>query len=141
MVLRILWVTLYAALVGVALLMVMLAAPAFAQGDPSAAGNGLELRLWSLLAGALVPLGGYLLNYLAPWVSEPVKALVQVALAAAAGAVVELVDLGSVGFDLVTLEYVLTAVVAALAAHAGLWRPGGISTAFGGGRDRQAELR
>jgi peptidoglycan/LPS O-acetylase OafA/YrhL len=113
----------------------ILPAAAMAQ-DPSSVGNGLELRLWSLLAGVLVPLGGYLLNYLGPQTSEKIKGLLQVVLAAVAGAIVERVDLGSVGFDLVTLEYVITAVVAALGAHKLFWQPSTVSTAMGGGRNR-----
>ena len=122
-------------------LLALLLAPALASAadDPSSVGNGLELRLWALAAGLIVPLGGYVVNYVGPQVSEKAKAIVQVILAAVAGAVVELVDLGSVSFDAVTLEYVLTAVIAALGAHGLLWKPSSISADLGGGRNRQTE--
>jgi hypothetical protein len=122
----------------------MLLVPATALAQDGADSETLSLQVWALLAGAIVPLGGYLLNYVGPWVSEPVKGVVQVLLAAVAGALVELIDQGSVGFDMETLEFVLSAVIASLSAHLGLWRPSTISTKMGGGRnagDRGVEAR
>lgn len=98
----------------------------------------VTLQLWALLAGTLTPLGAYVLNYLGPWVDEKLKALVQVVLAAIAGAIVALVDRGEVGFDKKTLVYVLSAVIAALFSHGVLWRPSSISTELGGGRNAQS---
>lgn len=94
------------------------------------------MQLIALAIGAITPLGGYVLNHYAPWASEPAKAIVQVVLAAAAGALAQLLKAGNLDVDLETLEVVGTAVVAALFTHRALWLPAGISTALGGGTNR-----
>lgn len=94
-------------------------------------------QIWTLVAGALVPLGGYVLNYLGPIVNEKAKALVQVLLAAVSGGFVQAITVGDVGFNDVTLQFVLSAVITALFAHGFLWRPSGINVALGGGRNAQ----
>jgi peptidoglycan/LPS O-acetylase OafA/YrhL len=90
-------------------------------------------QFWALLAGMVTPAVAYVLNHYAPWASEPFKAAVLVALAALAGAVAQLIDAGSLGFDTNTLQVLVTAVVGALGAHLGFWRPSGLSTRLGGG--------
>jgi len=92
-----------------------------------------SLQLYALLIGGLVPLVTYALNHFAPWASEPVKGIVLVVVSAIAGALTQLIDTGSLAFDVRTLEVVATAVVGALAAHVGLWRPAGINARLGGG--------
>ena len=120
----------------------LLASPATAYaaaGDPSPQGP-LALagvQVWALLAGALMPLGVYVLNHAAPWADEKVKAVVQVVLAAVAGGIAQAIDTGGVGWNDATLELVLTSVVAALFAHGFLFKPAGINTALGGGRNVQ----
>jgi hypothetical protein len=96
-------------------------------------------QVWTLIIGALVPLVTYVLNYLGPQVDEKIKAFVLVVVAAIAGGLTQAVVAGDVGFNNTTLQFVLTAVVAALTAHAWLWRPSGTNVALGGGRNRQAE--
>lgn len=91
----------------------------------------------TLVIGGLVPLVTYVLNHYAPWVSEPVKALVLVVVAAVAGGVYQAIEAGQVGFNGTTLQFVFTAVVAALSAHKLLWRPAAISAKLGGGSNRQ----
>lgn len=98
-------------------------------------------QLWTLVAGALVPLGGYVLNYMGPIVNEKTKAVVQVVLAAIAGGIVQAITVGDVGFNDVTLQYVLSAVITALFAHGLLYKPSGINTALGGGRNVQDNPR
>ena len=92
-----------------------------------------SLQLYALLVGGLVPLVTYVLNHYAPWASEPVKATVLVVAAAIAGALTQLIDTGTLEFNVRTLEILATAVVGALAAHAGLWRPALINVKLGGG--------
>lgn len=94
------------------------------------------VQLWAVVIGALVPIATYILNHFAPWASEPVKALVLVAVSAAAGALYQLLDTGDLALDVRTLEVVGTAVVAALLAHHGLYKPATISTRLGGGTNR-----
>lgn len=93
-------------------------------------------QFYAALIGALAPLVGYVLNYVGPQIGEKVKALVQVVVAGAAGALYQLLEVGDLGLDTETLQVVGTAVVAALLAHHGLYKPSTISTAFGGGRNK-----
>lgn len=94
-------------------------------------------QLWVLLIGTVVPLVGYLANHYGPHVDEKAKAIVHVALAAAASAIFEQLDKGSIGFDATTAQLVLTGVVAALGTHHLLWKPSEIATALGAGRNAQ----
>jgi hypothetical protein len=93
-------------------------------------------QLYALIVGALVPLATYMLNHRARWASEPVKALVLVVVSAIAGAGAQLIDAGTLAFDTNTLQVVVTAVVGALLAHAGLWTRSGVSARLGGGTNR-----
>jgi hypothetical protein len=95
-------------------------------------------QIWTLIAGALAPLGAYVLNYAGPHTSEKIKAGVQIVLAAIAGGIVQAITAGGVGFNTTTLQFVLGSVIAALAAHKILWQPATISTALGGGRNKVA---
>lgn len=88
-------------------------------------------QLWVILIGSIVPLGGYVLNKLAPWTTEPVKAAIQVVLAAAAGALYTALDTKVFGWNDETVSLVLSAVAAALFAHNFLFRPGKINTRLG----------
>jgi hypothetical protein len=90
-------------------------------------------QIWTLAIGGLVPLVTYVLNHAAPWTSEAVKAAVLVVASAVAGALYKALANGDIGFNAPTLQYVLTAVVAALVAHHWLWKPSTISTRLGAG--------
>lgn len=96
-------------------------------------------QLAVLAVGLLVPLVGYALNYVGPWLDEKVKGIVQVVVAAIAAGLYQAIDVGNFGFNNTTLQLVVTAILAALAAHHLLWKPSGISTALGGGRNKQTE--
>lgn len=91
------------------------------------------IQFWTLVIGSLTPLVGYLINTYAPWVSEPVKAAVQVALAALAAALFQLLDAGELAFNAQTLQLCFSAVVSALVAHKFLWLPSGIGPKLGAG--------
>jgi hypothetical protein len=122
------------ALLSVAALLFMPALVMAADGPPPQHTLALPTdQLWTLLAGALVPLATYALNHAGPQVTEPLKAIVHVLVAAIAGGITQAIVAGNVGFNNITLQYVITAVVAALAAHRLLWLPSGISTRLGGG--------
>jgi len=90
-------------------------------------------QIWTLAIGGLVPLVTYVLNHAAPWTSEAVKAAVLVVASAVAGGLYKALANGDVGFNAPTLQYVLTAVIAALAAHHWLWKPSTVSTRLGAG--------
>jgi hypothetical protein len=89
-------------------------------------------QLVVLFIGALIPLVGYVLNRYAPWISESVKGVVQVALAAVAGGVYAAIEApGDLGFDNTTFQLILSSVVAALFAHNMLWKPAKVNTKLG----------
>lgn len=95
-------------------------------------------QLWAFAAGSVIPLLTYAINKWAPYSSEKIKGLVQVLAAAIAGGLTQAITTGGVGFNSVTLQFILTAVVAALGAHKALWLPSGISHFFGGGQNKTA---
>lgn len=88
-------------------------------------------QLVTLFIGFFVPLVSYVLNKKAPWVSEQIKGIVQVAVAAAAGALYTAVADPNFGFNGTTAQLVLSAVVASLFAHNMLWKPSKVNTALG----------
>lgn len=92
-------------------------------------------QVWTLIAGVLSPIAAYALNFRGPWISERVKVLVQIVVAAVVGGITQAITAGGVGFNGRTLQFVITAIFAALGAHFGIWRASGISTAVGGGRN------
>ena len=120
--------------------LILLALPAVALGaaDVPSPNNELSLpsvQFWAMVIGAAVPLAGYILNHHAPWVSEPVKGIVQAALAAGAGAVYQLLTAGDLAFDTETFQVIGTAVLGAILGHIG-YKAAGINAALGGGTNR-----
>lgn len=96
-------------------------------------------QLIILVLGSIVPLITYVINHYAPWISEPVKAIVLVVATACVGACYTALETNVFGFNEATLELVLTAVVGALAAHKLLWNPAKISHILGGGTNRPGQ--
>lgn len=92
-------------------------------------------QIWALVAGALVPLATYVINKWAPWTKEPVKVMVMLIVSAIAGGLTQAITEGNVGFNRTTLGFVLAALIGSIGAHNGLWRPGQISIALGGGQN------
>lgn len=90
-----------------------------------------DQQLWVILIGSIVPLGGYVLNRISPWVSESVKGIVQVILAAIVGGLYTALDTSVFGFNQTTVSLVFSAVAAALVAHNFLWKPAKINTLLG----------
>lgn len=122
-------------------LLLVLPAAALADAPPPQPTLALPTdQVWTLIAGALAPIAAYMLNFRAPWLTEPVKALVQVVVAAVAGGIMQAVTAGGVGFNGRTLQFILTAVFGALAAHSGLWKPSGIQRTLGGGQNKQGPV-
>lgn len=95
-------------------------------------------QIIALIIGAFVPAVTYVLNHYAPWVDEKVKAIVLVVSAAVASGLYQALDGGSIGFNNVTLQLVVTSIVAALTAHHWFWKPSTISASLGGGSNKQA---
>lgn len=124
-------------LLAVGLITLLLFPPlALASATPVPSGKLVlpSLQFWSAAVGALAPLASYLINHYVPFiVSEKVKALVHVVVAAAVGVVYPLIATGGWAFDTRHLELVGSAVVAALVAHKIIYLPSGISAALGGG--------
>ena len=85
------------------------------------------------LVGALVPAFTYVLNHHAPWATEPAKALVLALVAAAAGALTQLLDAGGIPLTWETAQIVGTAVALAFLSHVGFWRPSSIAERLGAG--------
>lgn len=118
------------------LALIYLAAPTLALGASDAPPPGetvLNLPLWSLGVGFLVPLATYVVNNRVLGLDEPAKAFVVLVATAVAGALTQLVDAGAVGFDSSTLKYVLASVAGALAGHHLLWKSSATNTALGAG--------
>lgn len=88
-------------------------------------------QFWVILIGSIVPLGGYVINRLGPWVSETVKGIVQVVLAAVVGALYAALDTNVFGLNEPTVQLVFSAVAAALMAHNFLWKPAKVNTKLG----------
>lgn len=94
-------------------------------------------QVWALVVGGMVPLVTYALNYVGPWVSEPIKAAVLVVVSAAATALYTALATNVIGFNVATLQLVLTGVASSLAAHHALWKPSGVAAALGAGQNRR----
>lgn len=90
-------------------------------------------QLWVIVLGGLTPLVTYVLNHVAPWVTEPVKATVLAVVAAAVAAAYTAIETSVFGFNSTTLQLLVSAIVAAFAAHALIYKPSGISAKLGGG--------
>jgi uncharacterized membrane protein HdeD (DUF308 family) len=90
-------------------------------------------QVWVVLLGALVPLATYIINHFAPWVTEPVKALVLAIVAAVVAALYTAIETSIFGLNDATLQLVLSAIVAAFGAHLLVWKPSGIAEKLGGG--------
>jgi hypothetical protein len=84
-------------------------------------------QIWVVVVGLLSPLLGYVINT-AAWrnAPEPVKAFVQVAIAAIGAAITTAISTNVFGFNNATLQLIITGIVAALGAHAILWKPSGV---------------
>lgn len=94
-------------------------------------------QVWLAIIASLVPLVTYVLNYLGPWVTEPIKAAVLVVVAAVVGGLDTAITTNQFGWNGTTANLIITAVLAALVSHHILWKPSGISTRLGGGRNAQ----
>jgi hypothetical protein len=81
-----------------------------------------------IVVALFTPLLGYVVNTkfwkAAP---EPVKALVQIVVAAVAAGITTAISTNVFGINAATLQLVITGIVTALGAHAWLWRPSGVS--------------
>lgn len=127
-----------------ALFFFSLAHAAYAASDVPPPNNELNLpsvQFWAMVLGAVSPLVAYVLNHYAPWVSERIKAIVQVGLAAAAAAIYQAISTDGFAFDAEHLQVVGSAIIAALLAHKLLYAPSTISDKLGGGRNVQDSPR
>lgn len=125
------------------LFLLLFVAPTYALADSGAPPAGevvLGIPIWPVLTAGIALLVTYLVNHFAFWGSEPAKAIFMLVGAAANGALTQLVDAGTVGFDSNTLKYVLGAVVGALLLHFGVYKPGGVNVALGAGKNANGTL-
>lgn len=126
----------------VVFLLLLVPVSAFASDVPPV-GHDLPLpsvQFWAGVLGSVAPLLAYVLNHHAPWLSEQFKTVVQYAVAAATGAVYDLIASGDFKFDTAHLEVVGAAVFAAFLAHNLIYAPGGWNTKLGGGTNAQDNL-
>lgn len=84
-------------------------------------------QIWVVLVAVFTPLIGYITNT-ALWKSapEPVKAFVQVVIAAVASAITAAISTNVFGLNSATLQLIITGVLTALGSHALLWKPSGV---------------
>jgi len=85
-------------------------------------------QIWVVVVGLVTPLLGYVTNTTL-WrnAPEPVKAFVQVLIAAVAAAITTAISTNVFGANNATLQLILTGVVTALASHSLLWKTSGIA--------------
>src|SRR5205085_12204276 len=85
-------------------------------------------QIWVVVASVFSPLLGYVLNNKVFRLSlpEPVKALVQVVLAAVVAAVTTAISTKVLGLNAATLQLVVTGIVTALVSLQLLWVPSGV---------------
>jgi uncharacterized membrane protein YeaQ/YmgE (transglycosylase-associated protein family) len=105
---------------------------AFASGG---LGFAPSIQTWALILGAVTPLFTYVLNHLGPWLSEKTKAVVLLVVAGVVGAVYTAIESSTFGWNDSTVQLVLTAILGAFGAHALIYKPSGINSALGGGRN------
>lgn len=127
----------------------LLLAPAAALADVVADRSGAprlphsellnSTQFYAVLAAALAQGATYLINHHAPWISEKAKTVFTVVFAAAVGAVVQLIDAGSLAFDTNTLQVMFFAVVGALGAHGLLWKPSTLAAFLKAGTNRPGQ--
>lgn len=86
--------------------------------------------LWSMLAGFLAPLAGYVINKYGSQTKESVKLVVQTVVAAVAGGITQAIVVGGVGFNDTTFQYILFSVFVAGLGHQ-WWKAGGINVKLG----------
>lgn len=96
-------------------------------------------QFYAILAAAVLQGATYLINHYAPWASEKAKFIFTVGFAAVVGAVVQLIDAGTLAFDTNTLEVIGFAVASALAAHGILWKPSTFAAALKGGTNKSGQ--
>jgi uncharacterized membrane protein YeaQ/YmgE (transglycosylase-associated protein family) len=101
----------------------------------SGIGFAPSIETWALILGAVTPLFTYVLNHVGPWLSEKAKAIVLLVVSGVVGAVYSAIETNSFGWNDSTVKVILTAVIGAFGAHALVWRPSGINSALGGGRN------
>jgi hypothetical protein len=84
-------------------------------------------QIWVVVVGLFAPLIGYITNTTL-WrnAPEPVKAFVQVLIAAISAAITTAISTSVFGFNNATLQLIVTGVFTALAAHSLLWKPSGV---------------
>lgn len=106
---------------------------ALASGGPL--GFSPSIGTWALVLGAITPLFTYVLNHVGPWLDEKTKAVVLLVVSGVVGAVYAAIEAGNFGWNDPTVSAILTAILGAFGAHALIWKPSGINTALGGGRN------
>lgn len=127
----------------VSLLTLLYLAP-FALADSGAPPSGPFLLfgtipVWTAVAGFVSVGASYVVNHFAFWGSEQAKALFLLIATTVAGALTQLIQLGTVSWNSYTLDYVLGTLLFALALHYGILKPSSINTLLGAGANHNGD--
>jgi hypothetical protein len=129
-------------LVLLAVVVALVVVPSVALADASTAErHGLvldQVQLYSVVIGVFSPIVGYIVNSglvkkVSASIPEPVAAMVHVLIAAVGAAIYQAAVAGHLGFNDETLQVLLSAVVAAFAAHRLIWVPSGVQPRLAAG--------
>jgi hypothetical protein len=97
------------------------------------------LPVWPMIIAVLTTGGAYVVNHFAFWGSEEAKGFFQLLVATVAGALTQLVDAGTVGFDAQTAKYVIAAILTMMTTHLFATRTG-LNAFLGGGTNRDGTV-
>jgi hydrogenase/urease accessory protein HupE len=90
-----------------------------------------EMQMWIVVVGILSPIVAYALNNKLLrrfWANlpEPIAGMIHLLVAAVAAGVYTAIETSQFGWNAVTEQYVLTAILASFLAHGGIWKPVGV---------------
>lgn len=96
-------------------------------------------QLWAIFVAGFVPLVMFVINKYAPWVSEGGKLIAHAIAAAIVAGVVQAITAGDVGFNQVTLQFVLSGVAGAFLSITLAWQKTQIPEKLGAGQNKAGQ--